>query len=183
MPRLAPITTIEQVPAGGEADFQAVVGSRGRINAPQSMIMYSPAVSSHATALNDVLRKEMSSRDYEVAVLVTAREFPIEFVWSAHVPAARRAGISDDVIEAIRSGGPLSAASRRDAIIIQLGRELIGQRRLSQETFDAAREELGEKLLIEAMMTMGNYLMIGCVLIGTAMEPVGEAPPLSNVPL
>ena len=182
MPRLIPITHLEQVQPGGEADFEALVRSRGQINAPQSMIMYAPAIASRATELNDALRASLSKHDYEVAVLIAAREYPIEFVWSAHVPTAREEGVNDEVIEAIRMGGPLTAASKREQVIIQIGRELVGAVRvLSQETFDAARAELGEKTLIEIMMTMGYYLMIGCVLIGTAYEPRPNAPLLPNL--
>jgi 4-carboxymuconolactone decarboxylase len=182
MPRLERITEASQVPPDGQADFQAVIASRGRINAPQSIIMYSPALSSRATALNDALREALDPHDYEVAVLVAAREFPIEFVWHAHVPTALRVGVSDELVEAIRTGGPLADVSDRERVIVNLGRELIGQRRVSEETFDAARDTLGEKLLVEAMMTMGNYLMIGCVLIAAEVEPSGAAPPLLNVP-
>ncbi len=182
MPRLTPITQPEQVRPGGEADFQALVRSRGQINAPQSMILYAPAVASRATELNDELRRSLSKHDYEVAVLIASREYPIEFVWSAHVRTAQEAGVTDEVIEAIRTGGRLTAASKREQTIIQIGRELVGGKRiLSQETFDAARTELGEKTLIEVMMTMGYYLMIGCVLIGTAYEPRPDAPLLPSV--
>ena len=183
MPRLEPITTVDQVPEGGRDDYETVMASRGRLNAPQSMLFYSPGVGSRAMVLNDHLRASLSQYDYELAVLVASREFPIEFVWSAHVATARSVGISGDLIEAIRSGGAApSEASPRDRVVIQLGQELVGGRQLSQAAFDAAREVLGEKALIETLMTMGYYLMIGCVLIATDMEPRPDAPPLPNLP-
>jgi 4-carboxymuconolactone decarboxylase len=180
--RLEPIVEASQVPPEGRADFEAVIASRGRINAPQSIIMYSPALSSRATALNDALRSALDPHDYELAVLVAAREFPIDFVWHAHVPTALRVGVSEELVEAIRTGGAVSDATDRERVIVNLGRELIGQRNVTQGTFDSAREELGEKLLVEVLMTMGNYLMIGCVLIAAEVEPSGAAPPLPNLP-
>jgi alkylhydroperoxidase family enzyme len=180
MPRLIPITERSQVQPEGASAFDTIIGSRGRINAPQSMIMYSPTIAARAMELNDTLRANMSKHDYEVAVLVAAREFPIEFVWSAHSVTARDVGVADAVIEAIRSGSDLTACTERERTIIELGRELVAQRTLSEETFASARDELGEQLLIDTLMTIGYYLMIGMVLIGCAMEPrnVGVAPEL-----
>ena len=182
MPRLTPITERSQVSEDGLTEFDLIIGSRGRINSPQSMIMYSPTIAGRSTELNDALRASLSKHDYEVAVLVAATEFPVEFVWSSHSVTARSVGVADEVIETIRTGGELSACSRRERTIIELGRELIAQRSLSDETFASARDELGEKLLIETLMTIGYYLMIGMVLIGCAMEPVniGVAPELPN---
>jgi 4-carboxymuconolactone decarboxylase len=182
MPRLERIIEASQVSPDGLADFEAVMASRGRINAPQSLIMYSPALSSRATALNDALRAALDPHDYEVAVLVAAREQPIDFVWHAHVPTALKNGVSEELVEAIRTGGELPDVSDRERVIVNLGREIVGRKRVSQETFDAARAELGEKALIEVLMTMGNYLMIGCVLTAAEMEPSGAAAPLPNLP-
>ena len=180
MPRLTPITERNQVPQDGLSHFDMVIGSRGRINAPQSMIMYSPEIASRSTELNDQLRANMSKHDYEIAALVASSEFPIEYVWSAHSVIAGTVGVSDEVVEAIRTGGDLAGCSKRERVIVELGRELVTNRTLSDETFASARTELGERVLIETLMTIGYYLMMGMVLTGCAMEPanVGVAPEL-----
>jgi alkylhydroperoxidase family enzyme len=167
---------------GGMPEFDLIIHSRGRVNSPQSMIMYSPTIAGRSTELNDALRANMLKHDYEVAALVAASEFPIEYVWSAHSVTARTVGVADEGVEAIRSGGDLGACSERERVIIELGRELIAQQTLSGETFAAARDELGEQVLIETLMTIGYYLMIGMVLIGCSMEPanVGVAPELPS---
>lgn len=182
MPRLTPITERDQVSGEGVSEFDMIIRSRGRINAPQSMNMYSPTVAGRSTELNDALRGNMSKHDYEIAALVASSEFPIKYVWSAHSVTALTVGVSAEVIEAIRIGGDLSPCSARERVIIEMGRELITQRVLTDETFAAARSELGEQLLIETLMTIGYYLMVGMVLIGSDMEPanVGVAPELPD---
>ena len=170
MPRLTPITQREQVAEEERAAFDEIVGIRGRINAPQSMLLYAPKISARASSLNDAIREMLSDADFEVAVLSAAREFDIAYVWAAHVPAARRAGVSDATIDAIRSRGDLSALSRREQVMIAVGRELVGKHQLSAEVFEQARAELGERVLIEVLAAMGYYVMIGCVLIATDME-------------
>ena len=78
----------------GRAAFDEIIASRGRINAPQSMLMYAPQISARASSLNDALRELLSEADFELAVLAAAREFDIDFVWAAHVPTALRAGVT-----------------------------------------------------------------------------------------
>lgn len=170
MPRLTPITQREQVAEEERAAFDEIVGIRGRINAPQSMLLYAPKISARASSLNDAIRELMADADFEVAVLSAAREFGIAYVWAAHVPAARRAGVSDATIDAIRSRGDLSGLSRREQVMIAVGRELVGKHQLSANLFEQARAELGERVLIEVLAAMGYYVMIGCVLIATDME-------------
>ena len=72
--------------------------------------------------------------------------------------------------------------SGRERIIIEVGRQLVTDRTLSDETFASARAELGEQLLIETLMTIGYYIMMGMVLNGCAMEQanVGVAPELRD---
>jgi len=170
MPRLTPITQREQVPEDERAAFDEIIASRGRINAPQSMLMYAPQISARASSLNDALRELLSEADFEIAVLSAAREFDIDFVWAAHVPPATRAGVSPETIETIRTRGDLSRLSPRERIIVTIGRDLVGKHQLSAEVFEAARGELGERALIEVLAAMGYYVMIGCVLIATDME-------------
>jgi 4-carboxymuconolactone decarboxylase len=170
MPRLTPITQRDQVSQPDRATFDEVIASRGRIQAPHSMLMYAPQVSACATALNDALRELLSPADFELSVLCAAREFDVDYVWAAHVPAATRAGVSAEAIEAIRTRGDLSSLGQRERLIIAIGRDVVGKHRLSAELFEAGRCELGERALIEVLAAMGYYLLIGTVLIATDME-------------
>jgi 4-carboxymuconolactone decarboxylase len=160
----------------GRPSFDEIVASRGRINAPQSMLLYAPVLSARASSLNDALREMLSEADFELAVVAAAREFDIDYVWAAHVPTALRAGVTEATIETIRARGDLSALTPREQVIVTLAREMVGGHQVSAQTFDAARRELGERGLIEVIAAMGYYLMIGCVLIATDMElPAGAS--------
>jgi 4-carboxymuconolactone decarboxylase len=174
MPRLKAITQRDQVAEQDRAAFDEIIASRGRINAPQSMLMYAPQISVRSSFLNDALRELLSEADFELAVLGAAREFDIDFVWAAHAPTAARAGVSQATIDSVRARGDLSNLSKREQIIVSLSRELVGKHQLSAGAFEAARAELGERGVIEVLSAIGYYLMIGCVLIATDMElPAG----------
>ena len=179
MPRLTPITQRDQVAEGDRAAFDEIIASRGRINAPQSMLLYAPQISARASYLNDALRELLSEADFELAVLSAAREFDIDYVWAAHVTTAQRSGVSASIIDVVRTQGNLASLAPRERVIVSIARELVGQHHLSPSLFEEARAELGERGLIEVIAAMGYYLMIGCVLIATDMElpPNGERLP------
>jgi 4-carboxymuconolactone decarboxylase len=174
MPRLTPITSRDQVAAADQAGFDEIIASRGRINAPQSMLMHAPPLAVRATALNDALRDLLSEADFELAVLAAAREFDIDFVWAAHAPTALRAGVSQATLDVVHARGDLRTLEPRAQLIVRLGRELVGGHRLSTETWAAALAEFGPRGIMEVIAAMGYYLMIGLVLIATDMElPAG----------
>ena len=122
--------------------------------------------------------KAWSSRYWDISPLRPPETVFIDFVWAAHVPTALRAGVSQATIDTVRDRGDLGSLTRRERVIISVGRELVGGHQLSAATFEAARGELGERSLVEVLAAMGYYLMIGCVLIATDMELPDGAQPL-----
>ncbi|HEU0020229.1 MAG TPA: hypothetical protein VFR55_00935 [Dehalococcoidia bacterium] len=86
MPRLTPITKREQVTGDGLTAFDAIIASRGSINAPQSMHLYVPEIAQCSTALSDALRyrSHLSDHDTELAIITAAREMDCDYVWSGH---------------------------------------------------------------------------------------------------
>ncbi len=83
--------------AGGEGK---TVGATG----PAAISLYSPKVAEAIQMLNQYLRFHgvLKSRDFEVAILVVAREFDQQYEWSGHEMGARAAKVPEPVIEAIK---------------------------------------------------------------------------------
>lgn len=183
MPRLTPITKREQVSGDALAAFDAIIESRGRINGPQSMQMYAPAVARWSTALNDALRFDstLSDHDTELAILMAARQMDCQYVWAAHVPAALKAGVRPEVIEIVGTKGSLDGLTHDEAIIVRYGREVLSDHKVSQETFDAALARFGETNTIVLGVLMGYYLMISCTLLATDMETAEGAAKLPKL--
>ena len=59
--------------------------------------------------LNAYLRFEsaLGARTVELAIVVTARELDSQFEWSAHEAVALQAGVSQEVVEVVKRGGPV----------------------------------------------------------------------------
>jgi hypothetical protein len=57
---------------------------------------------------------------------------------AAHEPAALPEGISQEIIEVIKHRGDTSGLDEADAIVIELGREIFGPRKVASATFSRA---------------------------------------------
>lgn len=126
---------------------------------PSSIRIYSPQVAEALRMENDYLRVEsgMDPQIKELAILITVRELDSQYVWTSHEPQARAAGVSQEVLDAIKYRGPLTGLGEKESVIIQLGREAVGEHKVSPETFARALELLGRQGLVNVVALMGNY--------------------------
>ena len=75
-----------------------------------------------------------------------------------------KAGVREEALAAIDTFAPLDGLPPDEALIIRYGRELLEQRHVSDETFDAVRARYGEKGLMELTAVMGVYQMNATIL-------------------
>ena len=66
-------------------------------------------------------------------------------------------GLDAAILDIVRHRRPLTGLGDRDAIIIEVGRELFGTRRLSADTYARALGLLGKTNLVDVIDVMGRY--------------------------
>jgi 4-carboxymuconolactone decarboxylase len=93
----------------------------------------------------------------ELAIITTARAMDCPYVWNAHAPAARRAGVSDALVDALRDRRPLPPMSPAEAAVVNYALEFFQTHKVSQPTFQAALDQFGAQHLTELTALMGNY--------------------------
>lgn len=126
---------------------------------PGPIRQYSPPVAESMTAVNDYLRRKsgLDPRLVELAILVTAREMDCVYVWTAHEPAAQKAGLQQEIIDIVKYRRPVAKLAPKDAVIVQLGRDAIGKHKVNSETFARAVQEFGNQGLVNIVALMGDY--------------------------
>src|SRR6266480_2734105 len=104
MARLTPITSKDQVPAKDYAIVDAIVGSRGALQGPFSMFLHSPELAGRVAHLGAFVRFEgsLDMRVRVLAAMTAAREFDAVYVWGAQTGGARRLGVPESTITAVR---------------------------------------------------------------------------------
>ena len=159
MPRL-PQPTRESVKEELRDIFDEVsAGPGGTGTGPMSILKNSPELARRAIPLFNYLRNESSLPQHvrELAMLTTARAMDCQYIWNAHAPAARREGVSDALVEAIRDKRPLPAMAADETAIVDFGREFFDTHKVDGKTFQAALDQFGPQHLVELTALMGHY--------------------------
>jgi 4-carboxymuconolactone decarboxylase len=126
---------------------------------PGAIRLYSPPVAAAMSNVNDYLRRKsgLEPRLVELAILVTAREMDCAYVWTAHEPAALKAGLSPQIIDAVRYRRPLGTVGEKEGVIVQLGRDSITRHKVAPDTFARAVKLFGHQGVVNILSLMGDY--------------------------
>jgi 4-carboxymuconolactone decarboxylase len=112
----------------------------------------------------DLRNTKVDRRTQELARLVVSREMDQGFEWTLHEPVALEHGLEPEIIDVIRFGKVLDGVPEREASIIQLGREIFQNHKVSPETFARVLKQVGERDLIDICDFMGNYTKTAILL-------------------
>ncbi|MDX1486188.1 MAG: carboxymuconolactone decarboxylase family protein [Alphaproteobacteria bacterium] len=139
---------------------------------PGGIKLHSPGISRVTRDETHYFRHEaeFTPADREIAILITARECESQFEWTAHEPVALEAGVSQETIDVIKHRKPLDGVGEREAAIIQLGREIFIDRRVSAETYARALGQFGAGTLVDLVSLMGNYAGTAVLLCAFDMQ-------------
>ena len=172
MARLEPITSKEQVKPEHAAIVDGIIASRGSLQGPFSMFLHNPELAKRAAHLGAYIRFEggLDLRVRVLAAMVVAREFEALYVWGAQTGGARRQGVPEATIDAIRSGHSEGIAPA-DAQIVDATRRLLREHRLDDATFASLRERLGTEGLIQLTGTIGYYSLLAMTVNACELEP------------
>ena len=155
----------------------SIVGLRG----PTGIRLHSPAIAENAQAMVHFFRTktQLDEQTREIAIITTARAHDSQFEWAAHAPLAAKVGVGEATIDAVRRQKPLGGLPERDALIVAVGRELFGARKLSPALYDQALAHFGERGLVELITLMAMYAGTASLLAAFDMQlPDGVAPDL-----
>jgi 4-carboxymuconolactone decarboxylase len=171
-----PLPRREELDALGQQIYDRVTDPKGGtirgLKGPSGIQLHSPKLSQYTGPLNRYLRFEagFSGRVRELAILTTARECDSQFEWAAHEPAALKEGVPASVIETIKHRRSTAVLDAADAIIIDLGREIFGARKVKSETYARAEKQFGRRGLVDLVSLMANYAGTAALLTAFDMQ-------------
>ena len=180
MGRVPQITDISSLNQKHHSIFKDISSSRGRISGPFSVLLNSPEVAGRSAHLGTYLRFEsvVENRLLELAIITSAREMDCDYEWAYHVLLARKAGIPESVIDIINKRADTKNISLEFSSIITYTRELLSQKKVTQETFDLVSDQLGTQGTTELTAAIGYYGMLACSLNAFEVMPEEGTPKL-----
>ena len=168
--------TPEQRPLG-EAIMK--VSSLG-IQGPYNPLLRSPKLGQLMYDLLYYLRwnSSLTNRLTEMAILMIGRQWSSNVEWFAHEPIARKAGLSEDIIAALKARQRPAAMQPDEDALYDFISELYTNHKVSDPTFAKAKAVFSEQQLVDLTATGGTYVTIAG-LLSMAEEPVpaGKQPP------
>jgi 4-carboxymuconolactone decarboxylase len=182
-----PLPKREDLDEAGKRHYDRVAApgaSIAGLQGPSGIGLYSPKAAEHARALNRYLRFEagFAPRVREIAILTTAREMDSQFEWAAHEPEALKEGVEPRIIEVIKHRKPTAGLDETDATVIELGRQIFRDHKVSPEIFAKAKTLFGPNKLVELVMLMGNYASTAALLTAVDMQLHAGQKPLLPIP-
>jgi 4-carboxymuconolactone decarboxylase len=100
----------------------------------------------------------------ELAILVTARRWNAPLEWQIHSEAARKAGIPESVVEAIRRGLAPEFDDAELAAVYEYARQLQEHGHVAESTYQDVLERLGIAGIVELTAVIGYYTMVAMTL-------------------
>ncbi len=161
MARLPSIAAKDQVAAKDHATFDSIVASRGAVQGPFTMFLHSPPVAERVAHLGAYVRFEgsLDMRVRVLAAMTVAREFEALYVWGAQSGGARRQGVPEATIAAIRENHSRGIPAE-DAQIVEFTRTLLRKHRADDAMFKAMQSRFGNDELIQLTTAIGYYSLL-----------------------
>jgi hypothetical protein len=131
--------------------------SRNRLPALKPGNQGVEAIRLHASGVDVRWLSPLGRQLTELAILVAAREHDQPYEWSLHEMEALAVGLDPGVIDIVRNRKPITGIADKQAVIIEIGREIFGKHALSAPTYARALQVLGRTDLVDVVSLMGNY--------------------------
>jgi 4-carboxymuconolactone decarboxylase len=176
MARLTPITSKDQVAAKDHAIVDGIVQSRGALQGPFTMFLHSPELAGRLAHLGAFVRfvGSLDMRVRVLAAMTVARELDAVYVWGAQTGGARRLGVPEATITAIRENHSRGIPPE-DAQIVEFTRTLMRKHRVDDATVKALRGRFGDDGFILLTGAIGYYGMLAMTVNACELEAAPNA--------
>jgi 4-carboxymuconolactone decarboxylase len=146
---------------------------QGGTGGPFNVLLRSPVVGEAIVRYGEYIRfrSPLPNRLNELATLIVTRNWTAQFPWYAHHRAGLQAGLTEATISAIAEGRRPSLLDADEQAVYNFCTDLITTTQVSDRTFSAAKERLGERGLVELMGVMGYYGIVSMV-VNTDRYPI-----------
>lgn len=143
-----------------------VAGPRGRVEGPLKVWMRSAGLADNAQKLGAFCRfgTSLEPRLSELAIMVTGRVWTAQFEWSVHKPIALKAGLSEAVVEAIRTRQTPPFERDDERVVHDFAQALHRDRRIPDALYAEAVSVLGETAVVELVGILGYYTLISMTI-------------------
>ncbi|HAZ31335.1 MAG TPA: carboxymuconolactone decarboxylase family protein [Dehalococcoidia bacterium] len=166
------LVEMDQAPPEVKDLFQRMEDNGAKIiNLYKAVALTPPMISSFLKLGNCLLNKaELPARLRELAILRIAKLSGSEYEWTQHVPIAREVGVSQQQVDDVHQWEDSASFNDEERAVLQYTDEVALNVRAADGTFEALRQYLSERSVVELTMSIGYWGMIARVLVPLEIE-------------
>ena len=182
MPRLTPLDLKNLTPEQKKVADAIVSGPRGALRGPFEPLLRRPELADRAQKLGEYCRFSNSlPRDLsELAICLVGRHFKAQYEFYAHARLAKEAGLSAEIVEAIRTRQTPPFTRGVERVVYDFVTEYLETNRVSAVNYKRAVDAFGEPGVVDLVGVSGYYMLVSMTLNVFEMPlPPGEAEPLA----
>jgi 4-carboxymuconolactone decarboxylase len=165
VPRI-PLVSGEKLTPDQKRVYDAIVsGPRGQLRGPLRAALHRPELADKWQQLGEILRYRTSlpPRLNELAILVTGRHCRCHLEWHIHEEMARKAGLEDSIIAALREGRRPDADDET-LTVFEFADELNRHKTVSEVVYKKALKRWDVVGVVELTALIGYYTMVAMTL-------------------
>jgi len=151
----------------------------GELTPLDRMLLHSPAI---ADGWNDFLgavrsRAVLAADLRELVILRVAALNNAAYEWNAHEPLARKAGLSEMDIEAVRGTAPPGLMSERREAVCAYADAMTRSVDVPDPLFEAIKRHLSDREIVELTATVAAYNLVSRFLVALQIATEDPATP------
>ena len=179
-----PLMKREQLSGDDLRVWDAVAGKDKAVSplGPVAVSVYSMGVAGPMNELNQYIRKTVvGTAMYQLCSLLAAREYDEPYEWNSHEGGAKRAGVDQKTIDAIKFNKSTDGLPEKEALVVKFGRALLKDHKVSSELYADVVKTFGQQGMYEIASTIGDYVMVAIMLRAVDQhvpEPVANPLPM-----
>jgi 4-carboxymuconolactone decarboxylase len=147
--------------------FDAIAAPRGGVvPTPFHILLESPELALLTQALGAFCRyrTQLGPKLSELLVLITAAHWGAEYEFAVHASEARKAGIPDAVIAALKTKQPPQFDDAESQLLYEFATSFFETRDVSDALFDKAVAQFGRRRVVELTGVLGYYSGLAMLL-------------------
>lgn len=175
------VPPLENLDASGIGIYQQCLDMFGGPFGPRPVLLNTPKVAESWSALaNSLFDAEFSPAVRELTILIIAEFWQSDFEWYAHEPLAIEHGLSQPMVEQLRSGvRPLFEDPLLEAVYDFVS-SLQRRHGVDDDVYDAVRRQLGDRGTVELTVLAGHFTSVAMTLNAHRVPlPPGVASPFA----
>jgi 4-carboxymuconolactone decarboxylase len=148
-------------------------GPRGTVPWIFHLYLNSPELASRVQQLGAFCRygTSLPPRLSELAILIVAHHWEAEYEWSIHTGEARKAGISDEIIDAIGAGRRPVFNDPDAELVYDFSTEFFRLNDVPDALFASGVERFGRAATVELAGVLGYYSMLAIAIRIFRLQP------------